>query len=1000
MIDTQKLYNQIQTLNQIIDWVNHNLSSNEQTEYFKYLVERRRKMKRIYRSLTVNPTIAAYGESQKGKSYIVTSLLRRSTDKNELMVKDENGRELDFITNFNYKTKDQESTGVITRFTTDTVSTDDTHPIKLRIMSLADVIMLLADCYMRSVADRVDYEKADLQQKAEEQVKDYSNKELIQDILIEDDVYDICDYLVQSNSDVANKFKDSGWFDRMAMIVRKIPLKDIAKEFSCLWFGDETFTKLLEMIIDNLAKIKFSKEVFIDSKPVLNDRNDGAYTLMSVVALNDEEYGIQAFYNNDGVCKVDTPVVLPQGVSVMIPKSLLSLITFEVVYHVDVETLKGDINFHDDQLRPSKTQSVEQIKSMLHAEGFNKPTNRSFLYRETDPEKIKDENVCFDLLDFPGARAITKIKAQNVRNELAELMLRAKVLFMFQKYSYERLISILMLCHDHKNSATGGAISEQISKWINLCIGEDVQTRTRRIADYKLSPLFIISTKYNCDLVVAKDKDKVWRMDQDVFQQRLIKRLKEEIIRPKSYDWFEHWTADGRFDNTFLLRDFKYSSKLDDVEGHSGLFEGYPGDEIHEYHKEERMEIKNFFLEEECVKYFFKNPELMWDAASTQGNDGSYYLFKQLNVVAPNVNKARANALLGEFDQYIADIIKRMMSKFHQDDQTSQLKTSIMQARRMNFAMTRALNEHEDFFGKFIQHLQLTSNYTNELFSSIIHGELINKHTDSGQYEMIIKDVELMGYSFKPNDMKYNFEVLAKVYGIESKDDPIFEGVDFNELFNPTFKNTLSPSYVMVSTLVDRWLESITKQENNLYLLDIQFSASESAEFYTRLKGMVDYIGLKAKLAEAIRDYVDYVPAIQQDIIPLISDIVTNMFNAFIMDMGYSYLSAEVLNNVRKENDEYKLQLTFDYELEEMSSDDGNADEELDKAVRQQLFESLEALGNGVQGQQLSLPAYSSMKRWLEFVTIAYIVNFAHQDWGYTPEENARLGELINDINQ
>ena len=35
------------------------------------------------------------------------------------------------------------------------------------------------------------------------------------------------------------------------------------------------------------------------------------------------------------------------------------------------------------------------------------------------------------------------------------------------------------------------------------------------------------------------------------------------------------------------------------------------------------------------------------------------------------------------------------------------------------------------------------------------------------------------------------------------------------------------------------------------------------------------------------------------------------------------------------------------------------------------------------------------MNKWLELVTISYIANFAIEDWGYTKEENARLGKLI-----
>ena len=990
-MDTNKLKHQLDTLDQIVDWVENNLQATEQTEYFKYLVERRRMMKRILHTLTVNPTIAAYGESQKGKSYIIASLLRRGNDNKEVMVKDENGNYLDFITHFNLKTKDQESTGVITRFTTDPVSEDDKHPIKLRIMSLADVITFLADCYLNAVTGYSSFQIVDLQQIGAEQVKKYTDASNVQDRLIADDVYDICDYLVQSNKTAAEVFQKSGWFDYMAMIVRKIPLSDIAEEFSYLWFKDTTFTELLKLIITNLERLAFQKEVYIDTKPVLNDGNDGAYTLMSVVALTDEATGIQSYYNGKGNGSVMSTVKLPSGNTVEIAKPLLSLLTFEVVYHVDADTLKDEICFCEDGLHESPTQSVDEIRQMLHQNGFNVPTRRTFLYRDG---RVGD--TCFDLLDFPGARAIVTIQANKVSEELANLMLREKVLFMFQKYTYEKLIKILLLCHDHKNSVTGGAISDQLDKWISISLGEDAQARTKNITNYKLSPLFIISTKYNCDLVVAKENADVWRVDKNVFRQRLILRLLDEVIGPKSHDWFENWTTQGRFDNTFLLRDFKYSSDNVNIEGRSDLFMGYPNPEEKELNAEERQKIKELFLQEECVKMFFKNPELMWDAASTMRNDGSYYLFKQLNVVAPNVQNASELDLGGKFENYIKDIITKITPKFHPNNPAAALNDSIRNVRRLNFAMKFALNNHEDFFGKFIQHLQMTTNYTSELFEKIIHSEKINKTIDSGPYEMLIDGVEQYGLTFKKGDKAGNMRILHDVFGIIGEDDPLLKDIDLEVLFDPKFENKLSPSYVLASNLVEDWVKKIMAPENNLYFSQVRFSASEISEFYNRLKGMIDHARLIEKIAKAISDYVDFTPTISDGCIPIIADIATNLFNAFVMDMGYSHLSQEDNANIRKTNDEYKLNLSFDYGLNELTTEQDDA--EFDADVRRQLFESLEALGSGAQGQQLSLPAYERMQKWLEFATIAYVVNFASQDWGYSQEANDRLGELLKDI--
>ena len=70
----------IDELSSMISWVSKNTQSSKRLAMMKQLVASRRRLKRIYNALKDNPTIAAYGESQQGKSYIISSLLT-STDK-------------------------------------------------------------------------------------------------------------------------------------------------------------------------------------------------------------------------------------------------------------------------------------------------------------------------------------------------------------------------------------------------------------------------------------------------------------------------------------------------------------------------------------------------------------------------------------------------------------------------------------------------------------------------------------------------------------------------------------------------------------------------------------------------------------------------------------------------------------------------------------------------------------------------------------------------------
>lgn len=82
----------------------------------------RRRLKRIYAALEEKCSVAAYGESQVGKSYLMSSLL---SSPNSPFVITNGGKAYSFIDDINPSGGNNakiESTGVVTRFTLDGVT--------------------------------------------------------------------------------------------------------------------------------------------------------------------------------------------------------------------------------------------------------------------------------------------------------------------------------------------------------------------------------------------------------------------------------------------------------------------------------------------------------------------------------------------------------------------------------------------------------------------------------------------------------------------------------------------------------------------------------------------------------------------------------------------------------------------------------------------------------------------------------------------------------------
>ena len=147
---------QINSINNFIKWGDSHLQESRREETFKKLVNIRRHLKRLRFSLESNPAIAAFGESQKGKSYVISSLLARKGQ--QFMVLDpKTGDSYNFVEQLNPITRDTEATGVATRFTRSYAVPDESYPIMVKVLSIADMLQILCDTAYNDVKSQWDH---------------------------------------------------------------------------------------------------------------------------------------------------------------------------------------------------------------------------------------------------------------------------------------------------------------------------------------------------------------------------------------------------------------------------------------------------------------------------------------------------------------------------------------------------------------------------------------------------------------------------------------------------------------------------------------------------------------------------------------------------------------------------------------------------------------------------------------------------------------------------
>lgn len=92
--------------------------------------------------------VGVFGQSQAGKSYLVSSLASRPGQS--LMIK-AGKSELSFIGDVNPMESNKESTGIVTRFTTSGSTQNSEFPIELKLLSEMDVAKILSDTYFQDL---------------------------------------------------------------------------------------------------------------------------------------------------------------------------------------------------------------------------------------------------------------------------------------------------------------------------------------------------------------------------------------------------------------------------------------------------------------------------------------------------------------------------------------------------------------------------------------------------------------------------------------------------------------------------------------------------------------------------------------------------------------------------------------------------------------------------------------------------------------------------------
>jgi len=941
----KNIQKQLKIIEKSISWINHSLEGNKAKEAYRTMVNCRRALNRKKFALGGNPAAALYGESQAGKSYLVSALL--SDEGKTFMVSDGSGNEYDFKKQINPRGNEMESTSIVTRFSTKYKWIDPAFPIIIKMLSPTDIILVICEAYYNNldVNNPISYEN--LREILSSFYARFSIKSECQKLIIEDDVRNMENYFEDNFSKLKYiNIIDVGFFEKISTLVTKISPEEWKEVFSLLWNFNSQLTELFDDLIQQYKQLNFTDTVYLPFEAVL--RNKG--TLLDVDRI-DEIYGPYS-----GEEEEYSPT--------------------STVFYID-----------DYGNRKAQTFSKPYLCALTSELIFVLPE----ILRSTKPFLSET-----DLLDFPGCRAYEATKEDDIPNKsLSILLRRGRVDYLFNKYSINERINVLLFCQNHK-MAKQNVVSKKIDYWISYIMGKTAQQRENFKSS--ISPLFIISTWFNKDMEYDSRNDKPNQKQtlNEKWQQRFTKVLQNEIIKAHENNWFENWTVSNKFfKNIFLLRDFEKSGE--NVKDASNVYRGYNDSDANRKEIEEiiphdypnfRSNLRQSFIDYDFVKDHFTNPAESWDEAASINKDGTKLIIEKLTIAANQINPARIEKMKAELNEVSQIILSELLKHFHNEDKDIQLKRAKEIAGDIQFTLATAFAADKiNNFGQLMKELMIDEASVHELFrkkvDALEYRDLDNKDKYSiYRMEVPVEEDDTAERYFERLCMKYEKNTDERID--EFRSELIEKQIDLEELIEGNADLIKNNAQQLAEALLEYWFLYITLSDKIItqQILGQDISFDNIKAMYQKL---FKKLGIAKLIAKKIRRYVE---GHNKTDLPyeIVADISAELLNKCIITVGYDYLDDSEINDLRQANIKNKLGLILDNNTFQTE----NSIEDLFTKIENQT-----EIMSSQPEEMKSLPSYRNYLAWsnrlkVGFVSVCDIPN-------YDVIVNANLGNIIDE---
>ena len=374
-----------------------------------------RRARKLAKAAKTRMSVSVFGPSQAGKSFLVSVLARPEAGELHSAYDDPNGI-LNYLKDVNPEGQG-ESTGLVTRFTMCREQTPSGFPIKLTLLSEADIIRTILNSFFNDGDNSEEPpEPSDLSAHFEKfnaragaQVPGLSS----------DDVLEVGEYVERTFGRTAYAASLKPFWEEAAELAPRLSRHDREAFFAIIWGNHAPLGQLYRKLADALAAIDHAEVVYV-GLDALVPRETSIIDVKTLAGLSGKDVGLDLAVRTDA----GREAVMARG---------------------DLCALAAEMNF-PMQVQPSEVLGRTDLLDFPGARNrFDKPL------------------------------AVT-LSVGDTEDALRELLLRGKVAYLFDRYVENQEITSMLLCIPGSNMETI-SLPGLVENWIALTHGNTPAAR-------------------------------------------------------------------------------------------------------------------------------------------------------------------------------------------------------------------------------------------------------------------------------------------------------------------------------------------------------------------------------------------------------------------------------------------------------------------------------------------------------------------------------------------